>query len=40
MKMHLRIDGQRGDFKKILLTPAPGTRFVSRYGHLAPTLTR
>lgn len=24
MKMQLRIDGQRGDFKKILLTPAPG----------------
>lgn len=24
MKLHLRIDGQRGDFKKILLTPAPG----------------
>ena len=23
-KLHLRIDGQRGDFKKILLTPAPG----------------
>ncbi len=25
MKLHLRIDGQRGDFKKILLTPAPGS---------------
>jgi hypothetical protein len=24
VKMHLRIDGRRGDFKKILLTPAPG----------------
>jgi hypothetical protein len=24
MKLHLRLDGQRGDFKKILLTPAPG----------------
>lgn len=24
MKLHLRIDGQRGDFKKIVLTPAPG----------------
>jgi len=24
MKLHLRMDGQRGDFKKIMLTPAPG----------------